>query len=178
MKLTEFATERFVDNITSITPGALKGGLQSVQRHPTQDHLLTGGADGVPKIYQMHRTQDRRIGDDFNLIRAFDALPGRIFAVAFNHDGTRLVAGSSADGRGEIRVFQTEDGQQLVRVDESLGPIYALAFQPDGSQFAAGGFDGLLRYYDATSGELVKEFVAVPLSSEPVAAANGQPNPE
>ncbi len=27
MKLVEVATQRFVDNITSITPGALKGGL-------------------------------------------------------------------------------------------------------------------------------------------------------
>ena len=27
MKLTEVATQRFIDNITSITPGALKGGL-------------------------------------------------------------------------------------------------------------------------------------------------------
>src|SRR5262249_50025683 len=34
MKLTEVATQRFVDNITSITPGALKGGLMTVARHP------------------------------------------------------------------------------------------------------------------------------------------------
>src|SRR5262249_41090158 len=27
MKLTEVATQRFIDNVTSITPGALKGGL-------------------------------------------------------------------------------------------------------------------------------------------------------
>ena len=30
MKLTEVATQRFIDNITSITPGALKGGLLAV----------------------------------------------------------------------------------------------------------------------------------------------------
>ena len=50
MKLTEVATQRFVDNITSITPGALKGGLMAVDRHPTQaTNWLIGGADGVPQ---------------------------------------------------------------------------------------------------------------------------------
>src|SRR5262249_53987139 len=81
MKLTHVATQRFVDNITSITPGALKGGLMALARHPAKDDLLIGGADGVPKIYQMHRLKKRVIGDDFNLIRTFEAMPGRIFAV-------------------------------------------------------------------------------------------------
>src|SRR5947199_409954 len=43
MKLTEVATQRLEDNITSITPGALKGGLQAVDRHPQKDELLIGG---------------------------------------------------------------------------------------------------------------------------------------
>ncbi len=75
MKLVEVATQRFVDNITSITPGALKGGLAAVDRRPGRDELLIGGADGVPKIYQMLRTKARVIGDDFNLIKAFDPGP-------------------------------------------------------------------------------------------------------
>src|SRR6202035_4099581 len=45
-KLTEVATQRFVDNITSITPGALKGGIQAVDRHPTRDEIVFGGSDG------------------------------------------------------------------------------------------------------------------------------------
>src|SRR5207253_10331897 len=61
MKLTEVATQRFIDNITSITPGALKGGLLTVARHPKKDELLIGGADGVPKIYQMYRNKKRVI---------------------------------------------------------------------------------------------------------------------
>lgn len=105
MKLTEVSTQRFIDNITSITPGALKGGLMSVARHPTRDELLIGGADGVPKIYQVYRTKKRVIGDDFNLLRKFEALPGRIFAVRYNHDGSRVVVGSSLEGRGEVRAY-------------------------------------------------------------------------
>lgn len=105
MKLTEVATQRFVDNITSITPGALKGGLLTVARHPTRDELLIGGSDGVPKVYQMYRNKKRVIGDDFNFLKAFDAMPGRIFCARFNADGTRIVVGSSDSGRGEVRVY-------------------------------------------------------------------------
>jgi WD40 repeat protein len=107
MKLTEVATQRFVDNITSITPGALKGGLMAVARHPYRDQLLIGGSDGVPKIYRMYRTKKRVIGDDFNLLRSFEALPGRVFAAKYSPDGSRIVVGSSLNGRGEVRVYQT-----------------------------------------------------------------------
>src|SRR5262249_2072686 len=51
-KLTEVATQRFIDNITSITPGALKGGIQAVDRHPQRDEIIVGGADGTPKVYR------------------------------------------------------------------------------------------------------------------------------
>ena len=74
LKLTEVATQRFVDNITSITPGALKGGLQTVARHPQKDELLIGGSDGQAKIYKMYRDKKRVIGDDFNRLRVFESL--------------------------------------------------------------------------------------------------------
>ena len=40
VKLTEVATQRFIDNVTSITPGALKGGVQVLARHPLRDDLV------------------------------------------------------------------------------------------------------------------------------------------
>ena len=43
-KLIEVPTQRFVDNITSITPGALRGGINAVVRHPLRDEILFGGA--------------------------------------------------------------------------------------------------------------------------------------
>ena len=54
-KLIEVSTQRLIDNITSITPGALKGGIQSVVAHPLRDEILFGGSDGVPRIYRMQR---------------------------------------------------------------------------------------------------------------------------
>jgi len=104
-KLTETATQRFVDNITSITPGALRGGLQSVARHPTRDEILVGGADGVPQIYRVFRETDRKIGDNANLIRRFPGMEGRVFGVDYSEDGNRIVAGASLDARGAVNIY-------------------------------------------------------------------------
>ena len=71
VKLTEVATQRFIDNITSITPGALKGGLMAVARNPHNsevkvkntaagtdatekwyDELVIAGSDGTPRFVQ------------------------------------------------------------------------------------------------------------------------------
>ncbi len=104
-KLTEVATERFIDNITSITPGVLKGGIAAVARHPQRDEILIGGADGVPKLYRIHRLTTRVIGDDANLIRRFPPLEGGIQAVAISPNGQHFGVVTSLDGRGQLRVY-------------------------------------------------------------------------
>jgi WD40 repeat protein len=104
-KLTEISTQRFIDNITSITPGALKGGLISVARHPKRDEFVLGGSDGTPKLYRAFRQTIRVIGDDSNLIREFPALPGRVYSVAVSADGKRIAAASSLDASGEVSIY-------------------------------------------------------------------------
>ncbi|MEW6303076.1 MAG: DUF1549 domain-containing protein [Verrucomicrobiota bacterium] len=107
-KVTELATQRFIDNITSITPGALRGGMQTVARHPERDEIAVGGADGLPQVYRVFRQTKRVIGDNSNLIRRFPAMEGRIFSIAYSRDGKRIVASSSLDGHGEVHIFNAE----------------------------------------------------------------------
>jgi len=105
VKLIEVETERFVDNITSITPGALRGGVQALARHPLRNEILVGGADGTPKIYRVFRQTARQIGDDANLIRQLDGLPGRIFGVAISPDGRYLAAAATVDNQSTVKVW-------------------------------------------------------------------------
>ena len=107
-KLTEVATQRFIDNVTSITPGALKGGVATVDTHPTRDEIIVGGADGIPKLFRIFRITNRVIGDNANLIRELEPLRGRVFSVDYSADGRRAVAGSSLDGKGDISIYDTD----------------------------------------------------------------------
>jgi WD40 repeat protein/mono/diheme cytochrome c family protein len=179
MRLTEVATQRFIDNVTSITPGALKDGLLTVARRPLKDkkmvksppdpaehlynEMLAAGADGTPRLYKMHRETKRVIGDDANKIREYAAMPGRVFAVSFSPDGNLFVAGSSLEGHGEARVYQVSDAKVVATLEGEKGAVYTVAFRPDGKQVASAGFDGLVRLNDPQTGKLIKEFVPVPL---------------
>jgi mono/diheme cytochrome c family protein len=185
VKLTEVATQRFIDNITSITPGALKGGLLALDRNPKKsdkkvkstaagtdmtekwyDELIVGGADGMPRLYQMHRTSKRVIGDDANKLREYAAMPGRLFALRFSPDGATFAAGSSLDGQGEVRVYQTSDGKIVSKLEGQPGATYTLAWRPDGKVLACAGFDGVVRLGDPVTGKRLKEFVPVPLTTK------------
>ena len=120
----------------------------------------------MPRLYKMHRETKRVIGDDANKVREYPAMPGRIFALAFNTDGSRFAAGSSLDGKGEVRVYQTADGKLVSKFEGQPGPVYAVAFRPDGKMVASAGFDGMVRLNDPTTGKLIKEFVPVPLKAD------------
>src|SRR5207302_1946195 len=83
IKLTEVATQRFIDNVTSITPGVLKGGILTVAAHPKIEHVVVAGADGLPKVYRMFRETKRIIGDDAQLIAELFPMAGRVFDARF-----------------------------------------------------------------------------------------------
>lgn len=167
MKLIKVATQQFIDNITSITPGAVKGGLMAIDRLPAEDTLLTGGEDGVPRIYKMFREKKRVIGDDYNLIRALDPMPGRVTAVAFSQDG-RLAAAVSSDGaRGALSVHTVEDGAKVFEHTDHR-PLYAVAFGADGGTVAVGGVDGSLDLYRTSDGAPVRKTTPFPVARDDV----------
>ena len=201
VKLTEVSTQRFIDNISSITPGALKGGVHVLARHPLRNEVLIGGADGVPQIYRMERQTKRVIGDNANLIRKFPAMKGRIFGVDFSPDGKRIVAGSSHDFAGTVSIFSSDydstmpdDVKKLVETVNGKGKelddwvtkdvkliasteipdsgVYAVTFSPDGNSIASAGADGKLRLIDAATGKITKEFLSVPLAKKEELAAS------
>ncbi|MEZ6140009.1 MAG: c-type cytochrome domain-containing protein [Zavarzinella sp.] len=214
VKLTEVQTNRFIDNVTSITPGALTGGLLAVQLRPTirpdlletmkavalfgsqtsrinvplmgirdhqfkqkmavvpndapgqpaqvYDEILVAGSDGKARLYKIHREVKRQIGDDANKIREFPALNGRIYALAFDPHGQYFAAGSSLDGKGEIKVFDVRTGQTKSTFENVISPVYTLSYHPNGKSVASAGFDGLVRLHDPMTGKLQKSFVPVP----------------
>jgi WD40 repeat protein len=129
-KLTEFATQRFVDNITSITPGALRGGIHAVARHPQRDEVLIGGADGKPEIFRIFRQTARKIGDNAGLVRKLPPMEGRIYAVDYASDGKHAACGSSLDGKGQVEICELD-------FDPALPPDLAKLMEREGAKFSA-----------------------------------------
>lgn len=165
VKLVEVPTQRFVDNITSITPGALKGGIHSVARHPARDEVLVGGADGVPRVYRMHRQTKRVIGDDANLLLELPPLKGRVFGVDFSQDGTLIAAGSSLNDAGAIHVYRV---QAKAKISEE---IQKLLFKPTHSRSAKE--KEKLSEFHASSVEVVAQ---IPVTGSPVYTVSISPD--
>ena len=144
VKLTEVASQRFIDNVTSITPGALKGGVLSVATHPTLEHVVTGGSDGLPKVYHIFRETKREIGDDAQFIANLFPMPGRVFNIRFSPDGKRIVSGSSLDGAGEVVVSSydfTNDVPKNIR--DIMGKVPGSRTADEKKQFEDYGKQGI-----------------------------------
>jgi WD40 repeat protein len=159
VKLTQTDSGAFIDNVTSITPGALLGGVEAIARHPTRHEVAVGGADAVPKLFRIFRDKGRVIGDDYNLIRSFEAMNGTVRDVDISRDGKYLAAA----GGTEARVYELDTGKRLAVVSFA-GQVYAVSIHPSGKSVAAAGYDGVVKIADVDTGAVTKEFVPVPVT--------------
>jgi WD40 repeat protein len=89
-------------------------------------------------------------------------MPGRVFALRFSKDGSFFAAGSSLDQKGEVRVYQTDTGKLISKLDK-VGSVYTVAVHPDGKTVASAGLDGTIRLSEAATGKVIKEFAPVTL---------------
>ncbi len=154
-KLADADTGAFLENVNF-----LRDKLYAVARHPRRDYVLIGGEDRVPYMYTMDRPRALKIADDSTLIRKFEEQAGKIFALAFSPDGSRVAVGGVAD---EVPIYDTETAKRVATCKGHQGGIFVIAFHPDGSRLSTGGFDGMVRSYDARTGEQLVSFVPVPI---------------
>jgi len=172
VKMTDLATQRFVGNVTTHTPGVVRGGQIAIDRHPKRNELLVGGADGAPKLFRMDVKAAPAGGGNPNQIREYSQMVGRVFDVCLQPDGARSFAGSSLHGGGQIRGYETDSGKQVWNLDMPETGVYALACSPDGKTLVAGGANGNVHVIDTANGKLRNSFLPVEISQTDAISAH------
>jgi WD40 repeat protein len=156
MKLTEVATQRFIDNVTSITPGALKGGLMAVDRRPVEETHLVPYLGGVARLTKPRRYQKLPIDTPGAKPQLYDEV------LAAGSDGKPRLYKMHREVKREIG----DDSNRIREYEPMPGRVSAVAFNPTGSKFAAvSSLDGRgeVYVYDTGKGPVVEcEKVAGP----------------
>lgn len=125
------------------------------------------GRRGIVQIWDASTGKELRRFDDLSP----DPLP-LLFSsncVAFSPDGKYLAAGSNGVGGelpepGEIRVWEVGNGRLLhtliakerIKAGEDQHSMTSVAFQPDGKQLVSAGSDGVIRFWDLSSGKAAR----------------------
>ena len=159
MKLIDAYNGQFIDDINKLLEDVL-----CLSRHPKEDIVAYGGELGSARIYRISDNQGRTAANnDVNLVREFERLPGSVHAIAYSPDGNTIAVGGVG---GEARIFNAQDGKRLATLKGHDGAVFAVAFHPRQNQIATGGFEGKVRVFDTAKGELLKEFIPVPLKTQ------------
>jgi WD40 repeat protein/nucleoside phosphorylase len=77
---------------------------------------------------------------------------GSVPAVAFDHSGDKVAAGTF---NGEIRVWQTADGRQLLKLSGHNDWVSSLSISPNDDIIASGSNDQTVKMWDLATGECI-----------------------
>ncbi len=130
------------------------GQLSSLAVRPGAAQAVFGEADGTLSMWGYSAAQSAP-----SELLYLNAHGGAVSALAFSPDGARLVSAGplaftnfAVQRRFAAIVWDLSNVAQQAVLSGHQGLIRALAFSPDGSQVVSGADDGMLRFWDASSG--------------------------
>jgi len=107
---------------------------------PDGMHLLTGGDDGIARIWSV------RSGALERTLRGHE---GIIRHVAYSDDGRRV---ATAGSDGTVRIWPSDGGDPVILVGHESA-VNAVRFDDSGRRVVSAGLDGTVRVWDVAGGE-------------------------
>lgn len=94
-----------------------------------------------------------------SVVQTLGDRPGKVNAIEFSRDGSKLLVGSGVTGAyGTATIFSVETGQAITEMVGHRDTLYAATFSPDETRVATAGYDRDIILWDVASGEPVSKF--------------------
>jgi WD40 repeat protein len=163
MKLINIENGQFIDDINKLLEPVL-----CFSRHPKEDQVAYGGELGNARIYRISDNQGRTAANnDKNLVKEFERQPGPIYSIAFGPDGNHVAIGSTVS---EVKIYKT-DGSHAATLKGHEGAVFAITWHPSKAEIFTAGYEGKVRIFNSTNGDLIKSFVPFPIEETKSVAA-------
>ena len=119
---------------------------------PSENYLAVGGKAGSIQLTDLRTKETAHRLQSDGWVHDIYFPPGErtIVAASGTHD-------DSPEGRGEIRFFDLESGQTLLRLGTDLHTCVGFAFTPDELQMTTVHFDGRIHVWEGASDEEVEQ---------------------
>ena len=119
-------------------------------------------SDGSLQAFAKHGRIELRDSDG-KVLRTLEIPEGKINALHFSADATRLVAATGITGlKGEAILFDTKSGGVLATIGEGSHRdiLFDAEISPDGKLLATAGYDRAIHLWDLASGKLLRSMTA------------------
>ncbi|KAM9964460.1 hypothetical protein ACTFIW_004224 [Dictyostelium discoideum] len=135
-----------INNNCLLSLKAHEGDAYTVQFHPGQNHIATGGYDKSIHLYDVRTGQ---------LVKSFSGHTGSISKVIFNPHGNLIISGSKDS---TIKFWDIVSGVCIKTLSSHLGEVTSIATNSSGSYLLSASKDNSNRLWDIRNARPIKRF--------------------